>query len=612
MMDKFTLADELARVFGGAGRGGFATWGGGSTSNSGSTSSMYGTAVSDSAYGRVSVVMQGYVIGSNDGNNVIDMDTTVEVHEGDKVLITIVDGHPTVTGVVGWGDSVAERANELSQAADAADAKAQTAQESADQLRKDTDAAFENAKTEANAKFDGIDKEIAAFKSDAAATYSTKTETDEKTGAITKTLEADYLKKEDASTTYSTKTETKESVDGLASTVSATYETKADAAATYSTKTELSQTSDTLSASISKTLTDANSHTDSAVASEAAARDTAISASAEGIRTEVAGKYLLSDDAAATYSTKTDLTQTEDTLKASISQTLTDANSHADDAVASEATARDAAISASADSIKTEVSSTYVRGDGTGTDTVTSTVKQNSTSIETMFTSGVGKDVKDTADSAKSTADDLSTLIRSDSTGITVGKSTDSGKTYSGNRTHMGTSSFEILNSAGTVLSRFTDKLIELGKNSTEAVIQLVNGQASIAFGGISRGILNGATSGLIVQSTSHPLQILGHSDGNSEVEIALTTSSGNGEICLSNSNINITLAGGGSITSININAGKLSNLNGIISRYAVPVYRLYNPNGGGHIHTANADERNNLLSAGWKDDGISFYGLSV
>ncbi len=38
------------------------------------------------------------------------------------------------------------------------------------------------------------------------------------------------------------------------------------------------------------------------------------------------------------------------------------------------------------------------------------------------------------------------------------------------------------------------------------------------------------------------------------------------------------------------------------------PVYRLYNPNAGDHHYTVSKAERNMLLKAGWKDEGIGWY----
>ena len=38
------------------------------------------------------------------------------------------------------------------------------------------------------------------------------------------------------------------------------------------------------------------------------------------------------------------------------------------------------------------------------------------------------------------------------------------------------------------------------------------------------------------------------------------------------------------------------------------PVYRVYNPNAGDHHYTTNKAERDNLISVGWKDEGIGWY----
>lgn len=75
-----------------------------------------------------------------------------------------------------------------------------------------------------------------------------------------------------------------------------------------------------------------------------------------------------------------------------------------------------------------------------------------------------------TAGAAKSTADSLATMIRADSTGITVGKSAD-GKTYSTGRTHMDEDSFDILDKAGKVLSSFGASLVTLGTNAAAIML---------------------------------------------------------------------------------------------------------------------------------------------
>ena len=84
-----------------------------------------------------------------------------------------------------------------------------------------------------------------------------------------------------------------------------------------------------------------------------------------------------------------------------------------------------------------------------------------------------------TANAAKGTADGLATMIRADSTGVTVGKSAD-GKTYSTGRTRMDADSFDILDKAGNVLSSFGKSIIELGKNSANATISMLAGLVKI------------------------------------------------------------------------------------------------------------------------------------
>lgn len=108
-------------------------------------------------------------------------------------------------------------------------------------------------------------------------------------------------------------------------------------------------------------------------------------------------------------------------------------------------------------------------------------------------------------------ADGLSTLIREDSTGITVGKSAD-GKTYSTGRTRMTDSAFQVLDKAGNVLSSFGEKLIELSKNSMNATISMFGGLATIAAQkfGVFSGIEISA-NGIGLQATSGGMNIHSH-----------------------------------------------------------------------------------------------------
>lgn len=72
-------------------------------------------------------------------------------------------------------------------------------------------------------QIEAVRSDVADFKATAAATYSTKTEVDEKTGAIARTLAADYAKSDDVSKTYAEKTELTQAVNQLTSTMSSNY-----------------------------------------------------------------------------------------------------------------------------------------------------------------------------------------------------------------------------------------------------------------------------------------------------------------------------------------------------------------------------------------------------
>lgn len=125
--------------------------------------------------------------------------------------------------------------------------------------------------------------------------------------------------------------------------------------------------------------------------------------------------------------------------------------------------------------------------------------------------SSAAASAQSTADVAKSTADSLSTLIRADSSGVTVGKSED-GATWSTGRTRQTADAFEVLSKAGEVLSSFGAKVVELGKNSQDATISMLAGLATIVarkFGAVS-GIEMSA-NGIGLQATSGSMNIHSH-----------------------------------------------------------------------------------------------------
>ena len=94
------------------------------------THTITGTATSDSADGLVRADLEGYTI-SDDGEQSLELPTTVDVHEGDTVQVTLVGGtgkSPIVTGVVGGGDRLSGNVQDAVQTAqDAAEAVAEVA-----------------------------------------------------------------------------------------------------------------------------------------------------------------------------------------------------------------------------------------------------------------------------------------------------------------------------------------------------------------------------------------------------------------------------------------------------------------------------------------------------
>lgn len=166
------------------------------------------------------------------------------------------------------------------------------------------------------------------------------------------------------------------------------------------------------------------------------------------------------------------------------------------------------AIEQKAESITSTVSETYA------TKQQLSQVKQTADGLTTTVAS-----VKSTADAASANASSalsksttLETLIRQSGNGIEVAKKVNG--SYTSTKTLTDETGFSVLSSTGTVLSKFSDKKIELGKNSPDAVIELCNGYGVISAtnGGVklaSKSISGGynasvrtAVSGAMISAT--------------------------------------------------------------------------------------------------------------
>lgn len=170
------------------------------------TSTIVGTAHNDSHDGYVLVNLGGDGI-SVDGKQYVSLATTADVRAGDKVYVMLrgADGTAmgaTVIGAAGGGDRTK---GDIA----AATAIAQNAEATVNSVKATADAH--------ESQIDAIQSDIEAYKKSATATYATKTEVDEKTGAITKTLTADYTKTADLAATDAVKDAKKAGTDAQGS-----------------------------------------------------------------------------------------------------------------------------------------------------------------------------------------------------------------------------------------------------------------------------------------------------------------------------------------------------------------------------------------------------------
>lgn len=163
--------------------------------------------------------------GTLDGEVPADFDHVTILVDGSAVGELTAAGSITVNGLaVGSGVSVAATAEDDCCLADGTPAHNVSAacaaiaveiRDVAAEVRADADAHGE--------QIEAVRSDVAGFKAMAAATYSTKSEVYEKTGAIVKTLAADYAKSSDVAKAYAEKTELSQAVNQLSSTMTSNY-----------------------------------------------------------------------------------------------------------------------------------------------------------------------------------------------------------------------------------------------------------------------------------------------------------------------------------------------------------------------------------------------------
>lgn len=234
------------------------------------------------------------------------------------------------------------------------------------------------------------------------------------------------------------------------------YATEGHLEAVYATQASLKVQSDRITSEVSaraqtdKAVSDLSTRvtqTETGITTEISDRKTAVSnAQTDAVNSANAN----TTNALKSYTKTADLAATDAVKAAKKAGTDAQANLNSyktanDQVVASHTTS----ISQLSDSITSAVSgsTTYTAPDGT-TKTNALATKVNQTA----------KDVTTAIDTANGTA----MLIRSDSTGVTVGKSTDGGKTFPSGRTHIDSDSFDVLDNDGNVVATLSKNTLSL------------------------------------------------------------------------------------------------------------------------------------------------------
>lgn len=225
----------------------------------------------------------------------------------------------------------------------------------------------------------------------------------------------------------------------------------------------------TAQAAADKAKADAATAQSTANTAKANADTAQTAADALGVRVTAAEtKIVQNAEAIVLRATKTEV----DTAKsAAISAAATDATTKANNALAGAKTYADAQLKVQADRITANVSETTALG------ARMTTVEQTASGLSVSLES-----VKTTANTARTEAANAaktaSNYMQYTSAGLEVGNR--SSGAWSGFRSRMAAGAFQVLDAAGNVLSSFGANLIELGKSSASAEIDLCANNGSI------------------------------------------------------------------------------------------------------------------------------------
>ena len=304
-----------------------------------------GRALSDSVEGRVLVDAGGDTVAPSQG---VDMPCTVNVRAGDTVIITLVSGAPTVTGVVGRGDQQQGEIDGAQSSADAASKRAEEARRFAEEVdgkvsdaQADMDAAkrqAEQAKAAADAASRKADQTAADVdrKVKAAADAATQASANASAAAakadqlsgkvtdVTTTVSGLSTKVEgaarDATSALTASSKTSQSLGALTSTVEQHYtEQQAtagkadraarDAASSLDRVSKVEQTAAGIKTQVTAT---------AKTASDALSKASTAQQTADAITTKVAKDYATKADADKRYASQSQLTQTAEGLTSKV------------------------------------------------------------------------------------------------------------------------------------------------------------------------------------------------------------------------------------------------------------------------------------------------------
>lgn len=190
----------------------------------------------------------------------------------------------------------------------------------------------------------------------------------------------------------------------------------------------------------------------------------------------------LKEDVADTYTTKTEFRQTADAITATVAKKL-------DSATAASTYAKSSELKQTADGLSVRVTKAQGAADAASSAASSANSAANDAKATAATAKATASSAASSASGAQATADSkvgkgssgissLETAMQFDSSGLSIFKKVNNA--ISGFIAKVTGSAFQICDRTGRVLSQFTDKRIDLGKNSSDTVISMCQDNARI------------------------------------------------------------------------------------------------------------------------------------